>query len=146
MIDIVSSPNVAAWVASQIEGMRDAGEFGPCTTIGVGVNGKPAMGVVYSMFREERYGNDVRATIAAVTHLPWAKPAVLREIFRYPFEVLKCVRVTCLVKEGNERSINLAKRLGFRKEGVLRRGWDGRTNALVYSMLKSECKYLVNHG
>lgn len=146
MIDIISSPRVAQWVASKIEDMKDAVEFGPCTTIGVGVNGKPAMGVVYSMFREERHGNDVRVTIAAESHMPWAKPSVLRTIFQYPFETLGCVRITCVIKEGNDRSLNLAKRLGFRKEGVLRRGWDGKTNALVYSMLKHECRYLVAHG
>lgn len=143
MITLTSAPAVAEWVAKRV-GLPSAASFGSFTCVGVGLNGSPAMGVVYSQLQEHAHGNDIFATIAAETGRPWAKPAVLKYIFSYPFNELGCGRITCLIREGNERSVNLAKRMGFRKEGVIRRGWDGKTNALVFGILKEECRYIRN--
>ena len=141
VVTIANSHAVAEWVAKRV-GLEGAHDFGPCASIGVAIAGRPVSGVVYSWFRREPFGNDVRATIAAEHGSKWAREAVLREMFAYPFLQLECARITCLIKEGNTRSERLCRHLGFRKEGVLRRAWDGRSNALLYGLLKSECRYI----
>jgi len=138
---IIHSPAVADWVAKKVE-LNNRHEFGACYSIGVGLAGRPVAGVVYNWFREEKFGNDIRVTIAAESRVPWARKEVLRELFSYPFEDLKCERVTAFIREGNTPSEKFCKHLGFRKEGVMRRAWDGKTNAIIYALLKHECRYI----
>lgn len=144
-LEFTTSPVVADWVARRVEGLENRDDFGPSSCLGIGRNGVAVAGVVYSMYRKEKYGSSVWLTIAAKQGVPWAQPEVLRQIFHYPFVELGCTRVGALIKEGNTKSIKLCTRVGFRKEGVLRRGWDGKSNALVYGLLRHECGYL-NHG
>ena len=139
---VSNSPHVSEWVAKRV-GLECADDFGPHASIGV-ARDKPIAGVVYSWLRKEPHGNDVRVSIAAVTGSHWAQPVVLRRLFEYPFEQLDCVRLTAIIREGNAASERMVRHMGFRKEGVMRRAWDGKSNALVYGMLKSECRYL--HG
>lgn len=138
---IFNSPIVTRWVAKRVE-LDDENDFGPANSIGVAIGGRPVAGVVYSWFQKKPNGNDIRVTIAAESGSMWARREVLERMFSYPFEQLQCARMTALIREGNARSEKLCRHLGFRKEGVMRRGWDGKTNALVYGILKSECKYL----
>ncbi len=142
MIEIIAAPAVASWVADRISGVDDACAFGPLTAIGVGVNGKPIAGFVFSDLRTSKHGNDVRVTVAAERGTRWARPQILTYLFDYAFNQLACARATFIIREGNERAERVAKKLGFRKEGVIRRGWDGKTNALIYGLLKTECRYL----
>jgi hypothetical protein len=61
---------------------------------------------------------------------------VMRAIFT------KAVRVTMLIDPENKRSEMQARKLGAQYEGFLRRGLDGRRDALVYGMLREECRYI----
>jgi RimJ/RimL family protein N-acetyltransferase len=142
VIEIIASPKVAQWVAARIEGFGDASRFGEHSAIGIGIDGTPVAGFVFNDLREEKHGNDVRVSAAAIPGAKWARPAVLHRLFSYVFNELDCVRVTFVIREGNTHAEKISKHLGFRREGVTRRGWDGRTNALIYGLLKTECRYL----
>ena len=137
---IEQSPIVSAYVAKKV-GVK-VEKFGEHYSLGVANNTRPVAGVVFNCFRNGEFGNDVSVTIAGETRIPWARPAVLRALFGYPFLAWDCARITAIIKEGNEPSISFCKSLGFRKEGVVRRGWDGKTNALVFGLLKHECRYV----
>ena len=142
-LQIVNHPQVGEWVLQRLpeEGIASIADVGPYNAFGVVKNGKAVCGVVWNWFRQMDHGNDMRVII--VSEDPsWCLPGVLRELFRYPFEVAGCTRITAVIREGNTKSLKLCQGLGFRKEGVLRRGYNGKSNAIVLGMLKSECKWL----
>lgn len=141
IVTVSNSLQVTEWVARRV-GLDSADEFGLHTSIGFARNGRPIAGVVYNCFFQHPHGSDISATIAAERGSYWARPEVLRHMFAYPFTQLGCSRITVRIKEGNLPSEHLAKRLGFRKEGVMRRAWDGRSNALIYGLLKTECRWI----
>jgi hypothetical protein len=127
---------VAKWVSEKIVGCNG---FGPCTAIGVVRDGKLSGGVVYHEFRK----HDVRVSIAldgAGFSVPW------RLLFSYPFNELKCVRITSMIDKRNKRSRALCERLGFKMEGVHPKGVDGWATAVSYGMLKENCRWIKHNG
>lgn len=107
------------------------------STIGVLCGGELAGGVVYSEYR----GHDIRANIAA-TSPRWLSRDVLWQLFTYPFKQLECARITVIVSDDNPRSERLARWLGFTPEGRLRAGMSMGKDALVFGMLKHECRWI----
>lgn len=143
MITVFSSPKVAAWVARRIpHADLIVDDFGPMIAFGVAVDGKPAAGVVWSDYREMKHGADIRVTIAAADPR-WCTRSVLRQLFDYPFNTAKATRITAIIREGNHRSLKLCKGLGFRQEGVARRAFNGKSNAIILGMLKEECRWIA---
>ena len=67
---------------------------------------------------------------------------VLRDFFDYPFRQLKVTRLQAVTAATNTRCVSLLERLGFTREGVLRRLHDGVVDAVVYSMLTGECRWV----
>jgi RimJ/RimL family protein N-acetyltransferase len=67
-------------------------------------------------------------------------PRVLSLIWKTIFT--RAVRVTMLIDPENERAERQARRLGGQYEGFLRRGLDGTRDALVFGMLREDCRYL----
>lgn len=70
--------------------------------------------------------------------------AITRRLLRGIFQALfsKAARITALVEPSNRHAQDVTLRLGFIYEGFLRRGLDGNRDALVYGMLREDCKYL----
>lgn len=136
MIDYSRSEDIAAWVAANIPGCD-----GFSMPVGVAVvqDGRDCAGIVWSEYR----GHDIAASIYAASPRWLARPReTLRELFNYPFKQLGCVRVSALAARSNHRALKMNKRLGFRAEGLLRRGWDGTEDAVVLGMLREECPWL----
>lgn len=52
------------------------------------------------------------------------------------------VRVTMLVDAADERMEAICRKLGAQYEGFLRRGLDGSRDALVFGMLREDCRWL----
>ncbi len=71
----------------------------------------------------------------------WCTLKVLRYIFYTAFDVLQCRRISLLVSRSNQKCLDLVKRLGFRKEGHLRKFRENGEDAFIFSMLKNECKW-----
>lgn len=114
-------------------------DFGSHSTIGASVDGTLVMGCVYYDHR------DVGCEIALAADRPvWCTKGVLAALFSFPFLQLKYERVTLLIGEDNPRAIRLNLGLGFRQEGVLRRGYDGKRDAIILGMLKEECRWIKN--
>ena len=132
---------LAEWAIKRLPGeeLQSVEDLGPFVAFGVVRNNQPVAVVIWNWFRRMSEGADIRVIIAA-DDPRWCLPGVLRELFSFPFEYLQCTRVTAIIKHGNERSLKLCRGLGFVKEGVLRRGHNGKTNAILLSMLREECK------
>jgi hypothetical protein len=96
-------------------------------------------GVVLTNFRK----TDIEISCASETPQAW-KPTVCKAIFTYVFEQLGCVRCTSITVKGNKRARTFLEGLGFQLEGNVRLGYDGRRDALIYGLLRSECRFLAD--
>lgn len=67
---------------------------------------------------------------------------ILRDLFTYPFLVLKLRRVTAVSSVKNHRAIEILKRLGFVAEGI-GRNWFSDAHGLILGMVREECKWLT---
>ena len=72
----------------------------------------------------------------------WLTKGNLRTIFEYPFKELGCRRVTAWIARKNKRSRDLAERLGFKLEGVRRKGCGNGADAIMYGLLAEECRWI----
>jgi hypothetical protein len=54
----------------------------------------------------------------------------------------RAVRVTMLIDPDNAAAEHIVRKLGAQYEGFLRRGLDGHRDALVFGMLRDDCKWL----
>ena len=123
---------VSAWVQSKLEDFY----FRDCKAIGIIKKQKLIAAVVYSNLRD----GQIEATIV-IEDKNWANKAILYALFAYPFKQCNCHRILVTVRDNNKKSIKLAKRLGFKHEGVLRQMFPPN-DAVLLGMLRSECKWL----
>ena len=127
---------VSAWLQSKIPGIS----FHDCKAIGIIKNQKLIAGVAYHNLRD----GQIEASIA-VTDKNWANKTILYALFAYPFKQCNCHRILVTVRDNNNKSIKLAKRLGFKHEGKLRQMFPPH-DAVLLGMLRSECKWLNIKG
>lgn len=93
--------------------------------------GRVVIAVAFSHYCE----HDIHVSLVVRGH---GSKGLIREVFNYIFVKAGCARCTCLIRKSNTRSIRLAEKLGFKKEGVLRKYY-GDEDAFVYGLLKEEC-------
>ncbi len=127
---------VCAIIRRELPSLRDA-DLGPFTTLGVVRRGVLLGGVLYNNYR--RF--DIQMTIAML-HPGWALPGTIRAMFAYPFKHLGCTRVSAIVGRKNKRSRRLTEGVGFKLEGVVKRGLDGVEDAMIYGMLREDCRWI----
>ena len=66
-----------------------------------------------------------------------------RRISRYVFEQLRCERCTAVTRESNLTARRALDRLGFKREGCLRKHYN-EEDGIVYGLLREEQKVLKN--
>lgn len=98
-------------------------------------------GVVFSNFRD----TDIEISTASETPLAW-RPHVCRAVFKYIFDQLGCVRCTSITTKSNKKARSFLEALGFQLEGNARLGYDGKRDALIYGLLRSECRFIADEG
>lgn len=111
--------------------------FGPSTAIGVIRRGVLVGGVVWHNYQK----HDIELSAAFDTPA-WCLPQTLRDIFAYPFLYLGVVRITTITGRKNKPARRFDERVGFRLEGVIRKGLDGREDNCVYGMTREECRWI----
>lgn len=132
---IFNVPAVNDWVSSKIYG---SDRFPPdAPSIGLLENGRIVGGVVYTMYT----GNGIMMNVAG-GYKGWINRAFIRAAFAYPFKQLGCTRVSGLVRADNYAAQQFDERLGFKREGLVRRGDDDGTDLIMYGMLREECKWI----
>ncbi|MGI9489349.1 MAG: GNAT family N-acetyltransferase [Geminicoccaceae bacterium] len=130
---------IGDWVTDQLD--LPAGSLSPCAGIGVTYRGSLIAGVAFNNYRPYQSGAVIDASIAA-TSPRWATRTVLRDFFSYPFAQMKVTRLQVVCRKSNKHARKFVTRLGFRMEGVARRLWDGKYDAVVYSMMPDECRWI----
>lgn len=71
----------------------------------------------------------------------WATPDILTGFFTYPFVFRGLRRVTARIAADNSEAQVLALKMGFRPEGVERRGFFNR-DVCLFGMLAEECIWI----
>ncbi len=86
--------------------------------------------------------------IAGVHGSRWMTRPYLSAIFEYPFNFLKVERITVCVAADNCDSCRLVEHMGFKREGLVRRGAPDKGDLIIYGMLREECRFLEmkKHG
>jgi len=135
---LVLGKGVVEWVA------RKTSEFG-CfgTEIGIGwqKNGEIVAGVAYANWN----GPNVECHIASDGSRKWLTREYLWTIFDYPFNQLKCDRITVCVGQKNTDSNRFVKHLGFELECRLESAHP-TGDLLVYRMFRHQCRFIqVTH-
>lgn len=69
-------------------------------------------------------------------------PGHIKTLFHVAFSVFGLKRITCHIAKGNKPARAFVKRLGFREEGLMRKGYDGKQTAMLYGMTADECRWL----
>lgn len=89
------------------------------------------------------YENWNQKSIVCHIAVDFMSPEFLASIFDYPFNSLNAHKIVAPVSSGNLKSQKLVKKMGFSIEGVLK-DCDPLGDILLYTMKKSDCKYLGN--
>lgn len=127
---------VADWVIRRVPTIGVIPRDLTCA-LGVVRNGRPVAGFV---FHEYVKGVNVEVTVAA-DDPSWCLPQTLRQLFMYPFVQLGVPRLTCRTARNNKRCRKLIVGMGWKLEGMIRKGFDGRIDLAVYGMLPGECRF-----
>lgn len=121
------------------DGLGDSAvDYMPCLAIGIYQGNGLIGGVLINDIRPQR---DCWLTIYT-TSKEWAKRHVMRYVFGIVFLLIKAQRCSVFVSESNKKSLDMCLRLGFEKEGMLRKYRDNGENCYVLGMLKQECKWI----
>lgn len=126
---------VIAWVAERIEGY--------CASPGA-----KALGVVRgeslvaAVTYENFNGVHVESCIAAMPGAGWASRRVLRHLFGYPFVQLGCRAISVSAGTDNLPSINLATKMGFKPEALIRYAAPSGADMVVLKMMREDCPWI----
>lgn len=96
-------------------------------------------GIIVSNYR----GTDCEISMAAET-ANWARKGIMAKVFEHIFVKMNCVRCTCVVEKvrDSRRTRRFLEGIGFVLEGTLRLAYNGKTDALVYGLLRRDCRFL----
>lgn len=102
-------------------------------------DGKVVVGAVYDNYRPD--SKNICLSIAVIDKKSGTR-ANIKKIFDYPFNILGCERVTNMVSSDNKESLDQTARLGYKLEGILRKGAVGGHDLHIFGMLKEECRWI----
>jgi len=95
---------------------------------------------IYHCFKRMSRGSEIE--LSFVTEEPRMLAAMRREIFRWPFDELGVSVLRAQHEAGNLQVARLLEGMGFKYEGIKRRGWNGTDDSAWYSMTPEECPHL----
>ena len=110
--------------------------------LGVVHQGNLVAGVIYERFN----GVHMEVSITARKGVLWARPAVLRHLFGYPFNQMGCVAISALVPMSNLWSLSLATNLGFEPEAYVKFAAPDGSPMVVLKMFRENCRWIDQHG
>lgn len=129
---------IAEFVAEGMPHIAEAGGFRDYYVIGIeDASGVLVGGIVAS------HVNSFDAHISArLTRANALTRRMLQSLFDLAFDEMKLSRLTMLIAPANRHARGVAEKLGFVEEGLMRRGYDGVRDAVIYGMTKDECQVM----
>lgn len=143
---VVTEPEslIFDFVSNGLFGRPDYFDRNHDKAIGIVKDNKLICGVVYTNYSiNSKTGSphSIEMSIFSIDK-SWCNRHNLRVFFGYPFIQLGLKRVQTTCSADIEGVIMFNKRLGFKKEGYHREAFHDGTDAISWSMLKSECKWV----
>ena len=121
------------------DGLKDdIRDYLPCLALNISLKNKTIAGVLINDIRPLR---DCWLTIYSTSER-WATRSVIRYVFFVVFCVIGAQRCSVFISESNKKSFDMCVRLGFQKEGMLRKYRENGENCYVMGMLKNECLWI----
>ena len=121
---------VATWVASKTDMPVDWVSCGAFQGVGMARRGKLCGGLIFHNMQANR--GDV--WLSAAGDGAFVDRGVIDFIYWNAFKNLACAHLSCRTAATNNRAIRILERLGFKKEGVQRKAWDGETDAILLGL------------
>jgi hypothetical protein len=122
------------WVAARVGGHPGN------TAVPIGLVDDETGDLVAGVFYHDWSGPNIVMAVAG-TGSNWMTREYLRYCFYYPFVQLDCERITALIDEYNQASINLVKRLGFVEEARLHRAAKGGFDLIIFVLWRDKCRW-----
>lgn len=139
---IITDSKVVNWVSNEIFGSPQRFDE-KCTALGVLKNDRLIAGVVYSDYRTRSNGDPLSIEMSvASTDKSWCTKENLRTFFSYPFTQLGLRRVQTFCSADDLKVAAFNERLGFKIEGYHRCAWHTGRDAISWSMLRNECRWI----
>ena len=130
-MSLIAGIPVISWIVGKGECFAPGGGV---TALGWVKEGKIVAGVMYEEFTEA----SIHATIVVEEQM---MKGFVHKIFDYPFNQLGANKIIVQANTANTESVNLAKRLGFTEEGMIKGAYlDG--DRIILTMTKDECRWL----
>ena len=130
---LIAGAPVVSWIVGRGECFAPGSG---ATGLGWVQNGKIVAGVMYEEFTEA----SIHATIVIEPGTTMTK-SFFHKIFDYPFNQLGVDKIIVQANTSNAESVDLAKRLGFTEEGMIKGAYlDG--DRIILTMTKDECKWI----
>lgn len=129
--------DVAAWVVKQLPYPfvipGDFAAFGTGRQDGTIIGG--------FLLHSHRVPGDLEVMAAGIGR-GWITRRLLRRVAGFVFEELGCHRATAVVSKRHKAARRMASGAGWREEGCLRHAMPDCSDAIVYGMLKRECRWI----
>ncbi len=81
-------------------------------------------------------------SVAADTSRNWLTRAYLYHCFAYPFIQCDFRRISCVISQSNAASLKFTRACGWAQEGIVRAGGFDGEDAVLFGMLRRECRWL----
>jgi len=126
------------------KGIYGYGEYdGVSRAIGQVIDGKLISVVTYSNFQAREDGTFYNLEMGIYSiDKRWCNRHYLKTVFAYPFIQLGLERVQTVCNAEDEGVIMFNQKLGFKQEGRHRKAWHTGCDAISWSMLSGECKWI----
>ncbi len=126
---------VGQWVAKRIPGYQHSPEG---RALGIARGAEMVAGVIYERWN----GVHCEVAIAAEPSSRWATRRNLFALFYYPFGTLGCEAITVTVPASNIESLNLATKLGFEPEAIIKFAAHDGSALVVLKQYREKCRWL----
>ncbi len=126
------------WIGAMADGWRDGGEVAFAIEE---VESRRMVGAIGASPEDRLLGAELGWWLARHAQGRGLMTRALRLAIRWAFEDAGLPRLQALIRPSNDRSIAVAERVGFRREGLLRRALDDRGTArdvLAYGLLPED--------
>lgn len=124
-------------IADFVQRMGGGGPFREFTALGLVKDGELVAGVIYNLYT----GTSICMHVGAKPGRRWLTRGFLYAAFDYPFNELKCRRVTGLVPSKNSDARRFDRHLGFEFEGIMRHAL-ADDDLMIFGLLKENCRWL----
>lgn len=125
---------LSAWCRNRIEYAED---FGPCRAIGMASDDRAKLWGVITYYQYSESAGTCMFALASINPR-WATRETIRRLLSVPFMQYKVRKLMCCIASNNERSLRLAKGLGFKREAILRDQFADGVHGVVFSLLRGE--------